>query len=381
MKVAILHPWFLMRGGGEKVVDVLAGMYPEADIYSLFVDREKLSPILRERGVRPSLLNAFPLANKMHRQLMPLYPLAIESFDLREYDLVISSCGPAMMGCSIRQDAVHICYCHTPQRSWWDLYAEHQLQLPPVLRQLFVMGAGWVRTWEFGAMQRVDHVIANSNYIAERISKYFRRRSIVIYPPVSMSLHPLTRSTGDYYLTIGRLEKQKRVDILIRACNSLGRRLVIVGTGKEERYLKSIAGPTIEFRGYVPDDALPGIYEGCRAFLFAAVEDFGIAPVEAQSYGRPVIAYGFGGSLETVRVKDPEGLPDTGVFFFDQTVESLTDALRHFERVEDKFVPEAIRQHASQFDTESFVTAMHAFVRGAQQKQEPVSNWPATRIA
>jgi glycosyltransferase involved in cell wall biosynthesis len=266
-----------------------------------------------------------------------------------------------MMGCSVREDAVHICYCHTPQRSWWDLYSEHQLQLPALLRHLFVIAAGWVRTWEFCAMQRVDHVVTNSRFVANRVHKYFRRESTIIYPPVSMGSQPASQS-GTYYLTVGRLEKQKRVDILIRACNALGRKLVIAGTGKEERFLRSIAGPTIDFRGYVPDEHIPALYANCRAFLFAAVEDFGIAPVEAQSFGRPVIAYGRGGSLETVRFNDPEGRPNTGISFPEQTVESLVDALRLFESSECDFDPESIRSHAKQFDTETFVAAMKTLV-------------------
>jgi glycosyltransferase involved in cell wall biosynthesis len=362
MKTAILHPWFLMRGGGEKVIDVLAGMYPEADIFALFVDPDQLSPILRARGVKPSILGSVPMSSRFHRHLMPLYPWAVESFDLSAYDLVLSSCGPAMMGASVRQDAMHICYCHTPQRSWWDLYSEHQAQLPPIFRQMFTIGAGWTRTWEFCAMQRVDHVVSNSKYIADRVSKYFRRESTVIYPPVSMGKGALSRAQGDYYLTLGRLEKQKRLDVVIEACNKLGRKLVVAGTGKEEAYLKSIAGPTIEFTGYVPDEAVAELYKNCRAFLFAAVEDFGIAPVEAQAYGKPVIAFGHGGSLETVRVNDGEGRPDTGVFFSQQTVKSLVEALRRFERAEFRFDPDAIREHASQFDVEAFTTALSKFV-------------------
>lgn len=370
MKIAIVHPWFLMRGGGEKVVDVLAEMYPSADIYSLFVNPKMLSPILRNRGVHPSILNAFPFSSKLHRQLLPLYPFAVESLDLRAYDLVISSCGPAMMGCNIRQDAVHICYCHTPQRSWWDLYSEHQLQLSLPLRYLFVLAAARVRTWEFSAMQRVDHVISNSHYIADRVFRYFRRESSVIYPPVSTAGKPALSHTGSYYLSVARLETQKRIDILIRACNALGRKLVIVGTGKKEAYLKSIAGPTIEFLGYVPDALLPDIYANCKAFVFAALEDFGISPIEAQSYGKPVIAFGQGGSLETVRVNDPDGLPDTGLFFQEQTPESVAEAILRFESLEYQFAPSEIHKHALGFDTAVFSRQFTEFVDMAMKAKE-----------
>jgi glycosyltransferase involved in cell wall biosynthesis len=365
MKVAILHPWFLIKGGAEKVVDVLAGMYPEADIFTLFADPAKLSPVLRNRKVYTSILNRVPLAMGLHRQLMPFYPLAVESFDLRAYDLIISSCGPAMMGCNIGENAVHICYCYTPQRSWWDLYADHRERLPFILRHCFTASASYVRTWEFCAMQRVDHVLANSNFIAGRISKYFRRQSTVIYPPVSTDHGPPKVGSGNYYLSVGRLEKEKRVDLLIKACNALQRRLLVVGTGKDEEYLRSLAGPTIEFPGYVADSDLESLHGDSRAFLFAADEDFGIAPVEAQSFGRPVIAYGHGGALETVRVDDPNGLPETGVFFSHQTVDSLVDAITRFEEIEGRFVPEAIQEHSRQFDTATFVTRMRNFASEA----------------
>jgi glycosyltransferase involved in cell wall biosynthesis len=365
MKIAIVHPWFLMRGGGEKVVDVLADMYPDADIYALFASREHLSSHIKDRNVKSSILNKVPFSSKLHRQLLPLYPLAAEYFDLNDYDVVISSGGPGVMGVNTRQDAVHIYYCHTPQRSWWDLYAEHQAQLPRFTRQLFVLSSAFVRTWEFAATQRVDHIVSNSYYIADRVLKYFRRPSTVIYPPVDISMGYIKPTTDTYYLSVGRLEKQKKLDLLIHACNTLRRRLLVVGTGKEERYLKSIAGPTIEFFGYVPQADLIEFYANCRCFLFAADEDFGIAPVEAQAFGRPVIAYGHGGSLETVRVNDPDGRPDTGAYFHEQSTEAVIDAILLFEAQEGKFSPADIQQHARQFDTPVFENNLRAFVDNA----------------
>lgn len=362
LKVAIIHPLFVLRGGAEKVVEVFAEMYPEADIYGLVVDPNHLYPLTQSRGVRPSLLSSFPFAKKIYRQLMPFYPWAVESLDLREYDLIISSVGQVMMGASIREDAIHICYVHSPERTWWDLYTQTQHRLPGLLRHPFVMGASKVRIWEFSAMQRVDHVVSNSSYIADRVYKYFRRDSTVIYPPVGMSAAPAQSAGGEYYLSVGRLAGLKKLDVLIGACNEVGRKFVIAGTGREEKYLKSLAGPTIEFRGYVSDRELPELYANCKGFLFAANEDFGIAPVEAQSYGRPVVAYGRGGSLETVRVNDPEGRPDTGVFFPHQTVESVVDAIHRFEKIESQFAPEVIQAHARRFDTETFVATFRKFV-------------------
>lgn len=355
MKTAILHPWFLMKGGGERVVDVFAEIYPEADIYALFVDKSQLSNVLQNRRVTGSKLNSIPWSSKLHRELMPLYPWAVESFDLSCYDLVISSCGPSMMGAAVHQEAVHICYCHTPQRSWWDLYAEHQAQLPHILRELFVAGCTYNRIFEFCAIQRVDDLIANSLFIQHRIQKYFAKQSVVIYPPVDTSRGYIDSDRGDYYLYLGRLERQKRVDLLIQACNRLGRKLIVVGKGAEAGYLKSLAGPTVTLLGYVPDGEIGPLFARCRAFLFAAVEDFGIAPVEAQSYGRPVIAYGYGGSLETVRADSPDDGCNTGVYFRSQTVEGVITAIEEFEAAETSFSPQEIQLHARRFDTSVFM--------------------------
>jgi len=365
MKVAIVHPWFLEAGGGEKVVDVLADMYPDASIFMLSVDPDILSPALRNRKIIKSKLNKVLLrCGFLRNYLFPLYPWAIESLDLSEYDLIISSC-PPVMGINVRQDAVHICYCHTPQHSWWDLYAEHQAKLSWLKRNVFVLAAVFHRMWEFSAMQRVDYVVANSNYVARRIFKYFRRESTVIFPPVNTSMGYLDSHHHDYYLSVSRLTTSKRIDLLILACNQIKRRLLVVGTGGRRKELEAIAGPTIEFCGGVSDAELPTLYAKCRAFVFASDEDFGIAPVEAQAFGRPVIAYGRGGSLETVRVGDSMGSSDTGVFFAAQTVESVVDAILRFESKESCFNSDEIQQHARQFDTAIFVSRMRRFVDAA----------------
>ncbi len=366
MKIAILHPWFLMRGGGEKVIEVIAGMYPDADVFCIFANSASLSPVLRSRRIIVSPLNSVPWSAKLHFHLMPLYPWAIESLDLRGYDLVISSCGPVMMGANLPQGAVHVCYCHTPPRAWWDLYAEQQARLSWLPRYIYTFAGTLVRMWEFTAMQRVDRVIANSCYIATRISQYFRRDSIVIYPPVDTAKGFLADYTEDFYLTVSRLGREKRIDLLIQACNKLTLRLRIVGVGREEKHLKAIAGPTIEFLGRVRDEDLSALYSRCRAFLFAANEDFGIAPVEAQSYGRPVIAYGRGGVLETVQVGDQNNC-GSGVLFPKQTVESVISGILEFEKKEELFSPSWIRDHAQQFDTSVFIDRFRNIVDNAVQ--------------
>jgi glycosyltransferase involved in cell wall biosynthesis len=304
----------------------------------------------------------------MHEKLAFLYPLGIESLDLSAYDLVISSAGPVTLGVNVAQKAIHVCYCHSPERMWWDKYAQALQPLSSVRKLFYTARASYLRMWEFGAAQRVDHFIANSKYISQRVHKYYRRESSVIYPPVNVRQGYISENRSDYFLSVGRVISAKRIDLLIAACNTLKRRLLVVGTGREENRLKALAGPTIEFLGYVPDADLPELYANCRAFLFAADEDFGIAPVEAQSYGRPVIAYGHGGSLETVRVSDTGGRSNTGIFFDEQTVESVVEAILRFELVENSFVPVDIQEHAKQFDTSVFVEQMRHFIDNAIRK-------------
>lgn len=371
-KVAIIHPWFMEQGGGERVVDVLADMYPNADIFTLFADDAFVSTHLKGRNIQKSNLNGiahllWKLSGFKPHPLMFLFPWAVEGMDVSGYDLVISSCGPAMMGVNVGQNAVHIAYVHTPHRAWWDFYAQRQVLMPWLFRQPYILVASFIRMWEFCAMQRVDYVVSNSNYIANRVSKYFRRQSTVIYPPVDTSMGYISEQHEDYYLSLSRLTAVKRIDLMIQACNQMKRRLIVVGDGREEKRLKALAGPTIEFRGYVLDAELPAYYAKCRAFLFAADEDCGLVALEAQAFGRPVIAYGHGGSLETVRVGHT-GESDTGVFFSEQTVESLVDAIERFEVNETCFIPEEIQQYARLFDTSVFKDRMQQFIDVAMRK-------------
>jgi len=366
MKVAIVHPWFLEAGGAEKVIDALAAMHPEADIFALSADSKFLPSHIHDRRIHTSNLNTLLASRLRFRRasFMPLFPWATEGLDVSEYDLILSSC-PPVMGVNAGPDAIHISYCHTPQRAWWDLYAKRQSQAGWMERQLFIACATFVRTWEFCAMQRIDHVIANSRYIANRVSKYFRKESTVIYPPVDTSMGYLAERHEDYYLSVSRLDKEKGIEFLIHACNRLKRRLLIVGTGREEKRLKTIAGPTVRFLGRLSHEDLVASYAHCRALLFAADEDFGIVPVEAQAFGRPVIAYDHGGSLETVRVDDSCGRSDTGILFAKQATDSVIEGILRFEERESSFVPSEIQKHARQFDTSVFVNNMRQFIDAA----------------
>lgn len=364
MRVAIVHPWFWELGGGEKVIEALVSMYPEADVFVLALKKDGVPESLRDRKIQASFLNRVPGIARLRRPLFFLYPTAIELLDMRPYDLVLCSSGPATLGVNVRQDATQICYCHSPGRSFWDAYAERQQSLPFYGRLAYTALATYVRTWEFAAAQRVDAFAANSLYIAHRIKKYWQRDAAVIYPPVDTTKGILAERPSDYYLSLGRLGDRKRLDLLIYACNRLKRRLILGGTGPEEKHLKAIAGPTVEFLGWVPEQKVSALYANCRAFLFAADEDFGIAPVEAQASGRPVIAYGHGGALETVRSGSEQG-NDTGVFFPEQTVESVIQAILRFEAIEERFTSEDIRAHAREFDTSVFIGKMRSFVEFA----------------
>jgi glycosyltransferase involved in cell wall biosynthesis len=345
-------------------------MFPDADLFTLFAVPEAIPDSLQGRRMHSSFLNRIPAIGTVFHACVPLFPYATESLDLRGYDLVISSEWRSIKGVLIDQNAVQICYCHTPWRQLYDQYfpaLKHATPWP--LRSAYAWVANRQRQWDFIAAQRVDKFIANSRYIQERIFKCYRRDSEVIYPPVDTTGF-LSPNIEDYYLSVGGLYRPKRLDIVIGACNRLKRRLLIAGSGREEKRLKAIAGPTIEFLGRVADAELPGLYAKCRAFLFAADEDFGIAPVEAQAFGRPVIAYGHGGSLETVRAGDSAGRSDTGVFFTEQTVESLMAGVRRFEGKENSFVPEEIQRHAKQFDTSVFITKLRQFVDSTMSRKE-----------
>jgi glycosyltransferase involved in cell wall biosynthesis len=294
--------------------------------------------------------------------------LALEQFDLNDYDLVISSESGAAKGVLTRPHTCHICYCHTPMRYIWDMY--HQYRAKPgmgaVARLIFSVAAHYMRLWDYAAAARVDYFVANSRNVAARIGKHYRREATVINPPVDVSAGHISPKVEDYYLVVGQLVDYKRVDLAIEACNRLGRPLRIIGEGDEFERLRRLAGPTIEFLGHLSDQELRENYARCRALLFPGEEDWGIVPVEAQSFGRPVIAFGRGGALETVVGGFPQDplAPEasTGVFFSEQSADSLAAAVRFFESNQSRFSPAVIRLHAERFDASRFKAEMRAFI-------------------
>lgn len=356
MRVAIVHHWFVSQGGGERVAETLALMYPSADIFALVADSEKIPASLRHHTLRTSFINRLPFASRVYRHLLPLYPLAVGRLDLSRYDLVLTSDSGPMKGVIISPAAVHICYCHSPMRYLWDQYHHYRRSMGPLSRAAFSLSANYVRTWDQRAARRVTQFVANSRYVASRIRQHYGRESAVIHPPVDVTAGYVAAIPGRAYLTVGRLVPYKRIDLLIEACNLLGRELRIIGTGPEESRLRARAGRTIKFLGNVDEAGLWHEYADCRAFLFAAEEDFGMAVVEAQACGRPVIAFGQGGALESVVSLNPAAPSphNTGIFFPHQTAEAIVDAIQRFEAGEHCFQPPFIRRHAERFSAQAF---------------------------
>ncbi len=347
MKVAIAHDFLVQNGGAEKVVEEFHGMFPDAPVYTSVYSPEIMPSAMRSWDIRTSFMQKLPLKKISHRVALPLYPLAFESFDMSEYDLVISSSSAFAKGVITRPDALHLCYVHTPMRYGWmhHAYLERE-NMPALLRLLLAPTLHKLRTWDAVAQLRVDKHVANSSVVADRIQKYYRRDCDIIYPPVDTERFTISETVGDYYLVAARFAPYKRLDLAIEACNKLKRPLKVVGSGRQDEYLRSLAGPTVEFLGRVPDAQLTKLMAECKAYIMPGQEDFGISPVEANACGRPVIAYAAGGALDS----QLDGA--SGILFGAQTVECLCDAIITLECT--RFNPALIRAHAQQFDTTVF---------------------------
>lgn len=357
LRVAIVHYWFLGRAGGERVVEEIARIFPQADIFTLLAKDEVLAVSVPGRRVTRSWLQKIPGATHFHRHLLALQPFALEQLDLSKYDLVISSeSGPAK-GVLTSPRCCHICYCHSPMRYLWDLSEQYKGQMNTLTRLVFSATAHFMRVWDLASSARVDFFIANSEFVRRRITKCFRRESYVIYPPVETRRGFLSNDPKEYYLAAGRLVPYKRFDLAIDACNRLGRELIVAGAGPLLKSLRKRAGATVRFVEGASDEELFRLYANARALIFPGEEDFGIMPVEVQSCGRPVIAYGSGGVLETVRGvwHASEFHSDaTGLFFRQQTVEDMVRAIEEFESIEAGFNSHWIRNHSVGFDVSVF---------------------------
>lgn len=361
-KTALVHHWLLYMTGGERVCEAICELIPGIDLFSLLADVPRLSPVLRSCSITTSFLQRLPFARGHHRYFAPLFPLAVDLLDLSGYDLVITSDSSVVKGVLTAPDTCHVCYCHSPMRYAWNMSREYLKGLNLPKRWAMGITMHYLRIYDYSAAARVDFFAANSHTVKNRIAKYYRRKAEVIHPPCDVKRFEVSDGVGDYYLCAGRLVGYKRADLAVQAFNETGKRLLIAGGGPDERYLKSIAGKNVEVLGRVSDKEMASLYAGCKALVFPGEEDFGIVPVEAQACGRPVIAYGKGGALETV-------VPGkTGVFFTEQTPRSLNRAVDTFERSIESFQPFEIRRNAAKFSTEVFRERFGEFLKRCRKE-------------
>jgi len=381
VKIAVVHDWLVTYAGAERALEQILLQYPEADLFALvdFLPQEQKSFILNKH-TRTSFIQSLPFAKKKYRSYLPFMPLAIEQFDLSGYDLVLSSSHAVAKGILTHARQLHVCYCYTPMRYAWDLHSQYlkESRLDKGLMGLFArLVLHYMRLWDSSTANRVDKYIAISQYIGKRIKKIYGRESVVIYPPVDTGSFMPGSGKEEYYLTASRMVPYKKVDLIVEAFSAMpDKKLLVIGDGPDWRKIKSKSGKNIELLGYQPASVMKEYMQKARAFIFAAEEDFGIVTVEAQACGTPVIAFGRGGSLETVnplRLADHEVLSDkhvapTGVFFYEQTAEALRNAVILFERNLNVFNGKLIRENALRFSTERFKLEFKDFVDKALEE-------------
>ncbi len=379
-RVAIVHDWLPLIGGAERVLEQLLKLYPEADVFTLFnfLD-EKDAGFLAGRKITTSFVQNAPFARKHYRNYLPLMPVAIENFDLSSYDLVVSSSSAVAKSVLTGPDQLHVCYCHSPMRYAWDLQEEYLNQTgigSGIKSSLVRYLLHRIRIWDAVSSNRVDAFIANSGYIQRRIKKTYRRESTVIHPPVDVDRFQIKTEKENFYLAASRQVPYKRIDLIVQAFSAMpDKRLVVIGDGPEHSKVRALAGsaPNIEILGYQGDAVMVDYMRRAKAFVFAAQEDFGILPVEAQACGTPVIAFGKGGACETVLDKY------TGLLFAQQTIESLTDAVARFERLQNNFDAAQIRKHATSFSAERFRAEISRFVKQQQHAASGENKSPASK--
>jgi glycosyltransferase involved in cell wall biosynthesis len=354
MHLALVHDWLNQIGGAEDVLETLVEIFPRAPIYTSMYWQDGMPPSYRSWDVRTTWMDHLPGVYRHHQPFLLFYPLAFSRLDLSAYDLVLSNKSGFCHGVRTGE-ATHVCYCLTPTRYVWDFdgYTARET-IPPPLRAALRPLVSMLRRWDYKAAQRVDHFVAISRVVQDRIASAYGRESTIVHPPVNTTRFQPAPKHDDYYLIVSRLVPYKRIDLAVRAFAQLDLPLVIAGDGRDRQALEALAGPTVTFLGRVPDEDLPDLYARCRAFVLPGEEDFSIAPVQAQAAGRPVIAYGAGGALDTV----VEG--ETGAFFREPTPEALAAAVRGFDA--DRVTPYACVWNAAQFDKQVFRERLLSFV-------------------
>jgi glycosyltransferase involved in cell wall biosynthesis len=374
MNLALVHDWLNQIGGAEDVLTELVDLYPKSSLYTSIYWRDGMPSTWRDWPIHTLWMDKLPGIYKHHQPYLPLYPLAFAGLDLSQYDVVLSNKSGFCHGFKRGPNTVHVCYCLAPTRYVWQYNTYMQRESKgKLVRSVAYPLIKLLQRWDYAAAQRVDHFVAISTDIQQRIKRYYNRDSIVIYPPVEAEKRFVpVDNIDDYFLVVSRLIPYKRIELAVKACTELGLPLIVGGTGRDRSQLEAIAGPTIKFIGYVPDTDLPGLMARCKAFIFPGLEDFGITPVQAQAAGRPVIAYRGGGALDTV-------IPGvTGEFFDELTVESLISTLRQFDA--SKYSTATIRDHALKFDSAVFRREITAFVREAYKTHKQGAVMPTREM-
>ena len=356
MKVAIVHYWFINWRGGEKVVEALLDLFPQADLFTHVYDESLTEGKLKGRNITTTFISKLPGAKKHYQKYLPLMPIALEQLDLREYDLVISSeSGPAK-GIIISPDATHICYCHSPMRYVWDMYPDYVKTAGLLSRWLMRPLIHYLKIWDRLSADRVDYFIANSSFVAKRINKFYRRSAEVIHPPVDVDEFELNSEKSDFYLLLGQLTHYKRADLAVDAFLANGKKLIVIGDGEQYQSLKALENDRVKVLGRASWDECKNYLSKAKALIFPGVEDFGMVPVEAMACGTPVLAFAKGGALETVN----DG--HSGYLFYEQTVESLNACINKFEE-QSELIDSEIRNQAELFSMDIFKKKMTSFIQ------------------
>ena len=354
-RTAIIHDWLNGMRGGEKVLEELLDLYPGSDVFTLFLEEDKISDKIKSHKIITSSLNQSRIIRKRYRYFLPLFPRVIEDFNLEGYDLIISSSHCVAKGVIPHPYATHVSYIHSPMRYAWDQYYSYFGELKGLKKRFIRSRISELRKWDVSSSERVDHFIANSNFVKERIRRYYRRDSEVIHPPVNTEFFtPGNGAEENYFISVSALVPYKKIDILVEAFNKTGDKLIVVGKGPEEKKLKKLAGKNIEFRKDLPDEELRGLYRGSRAFIYAGIEDFGITFAEAHSCGIPVISYGSGGVKDIVN-------KENGVLFDSQEPSGLLEAIEEFKSI--TFDGGKIRESAQRFSRQNFKNKISAFIK------------------